>query len=85
MTDSKNKTLRKIVAQKPKAMSTSKGYLPHVGFDYKQLPEAKNWEVGKTYTLTLLVKQVGKTEDDYGSRADFEIIKVGVGEEKGEE
>jgi hypothetical protein len=81
MVESKNVTLRKIVAQKPQPVSSSKGWLPHINFDFKQLPEAKNWEVGNTYKLVLVVKQVSKTEDDFGgNNVGFEIIKVGVGE-----
>lgn len=85
MANSKNVTLRKIVAQKPtKAGVPSRGWLPHISFDYKQLPEGKEWEVGNTYKLVLVVKQTSKMEgnmDAGGGSAGFEIVKVGVGEE----
>lgn len=39
----------------------------------KDLPEIKKWKVGKTYTLTLQVKQVGLHEGSDGLRGDFEV------------
>ncbi len=40
-------------------------YLGHIDLNEKQLPEAKGWEVGKKYTLTVEVEMTGirKTHD----------------------
>ena len=32
---------------------------PHFGIDLKHLPEAKKWEIGKTYKISLEIKQTG--------------------------
>ena len=62
---------------------------PTFYIDIKHLPEAKDWEMGKTYNVTLQLRQTGlsirKNEgknEDMGN-AEFEIIGIDpVGEVK---
>jgi hypothetical protein len=58
---------------------STRGYLPSISFDEKQLPEIRKWEVGQTYEIGLKVKQVSLSEED-GSplNARFEIHGVKV-------
>lgn len=52
-------------------------YYPSLHLDSKQLSEIKNWEVGKSYTITLKIKQTSKIENDKGDiMADFNIIGI---------
>ena len=44
--------------------------------DIEDVPEAKDWEVGKEYELNLKVKQVGRRKDKFEDTASFEILKV---------
>lgn len=51
--------------------------LPTVSFSLKQLPEAAKWQVGKTYTLTVKVKQVAmRQRDGQPGSADFQVVGV---------
>jgi len=48
-----------------------------IKFTDKELPEAKDWEVGKNYELDVTVKQVSRTErDKQDAITTFEIIAV---------
>jgi len=57
---------------------------PTFYIDIKNLPEAKEWEIGKEYEITLRIRQTGlsirkneSSKEDYGN-ADFEIVGIGV-------
>lgn len=65
-------------------MAERKGDVIYPSFyiSIEHLPEAKDWEIGKTYDVTLRVRQTGLNihrhegrKEDYGS-ADFEIIGI---------
>jgi len=72
-------------APKKSKKAESKGYLmapnemkPTVSLDTSLLPDIKNWKVGKTYKVTLEIKQTG-LHVKYGSDglcADFEIVSA---------
>lgn len=55
---------------------------PRISLDAKTLPAVKNWKVGGKYTIHLKVKQVGAHADDYGHRAEFEVISAKDGSSK---
>lgn len=57
-----------------KSMNSTSGYMPRVSFSLKQLPQAKNWKVGKTYTVKMKIKQKGISENS----AEFEITHIEV-------
>jgi hypothetical protein len=71
-----------------KTKSLAKGYLgdtpsemkPTISFTDKELPELAKWKVGKTYNLSVEVKQVSLSQDNYDGkqqhRASFEVINV---------
>lgn len=66
--------------------SKAKVYYPTTCFDNKTLPEAADWEPGKTYTVTLKLKMTGISirKDDKGKdRGDYNFDIVGV-DPKGE-
>ncbi len=52
------------------------------------LPEIKEWKVGKTYKIVLEVKQISLSQDSYGGKtnhsAGFEIVKARPFESKKE-
>jgi len=49
-----------------------------VQFNYIDLPEAKDWEVGKDYEISLKVKQTSKSETDGDGSASFEVRAIAV-------
>lgn len=56
---------------------------PCIDFTEKELPEIKNWEVGKKYIVELEIEQTGIRVMEYGENkgkmsASFRISKVGV-------
>lgn len=72
MTSHKLKTIKKPKEEKMD-MSTSMSMLPSFHVDTKQMPEIKNWEVGKKYRLVVEVEQTSYHEDDHSSGASFNI------------
>ena len=56
---------------KPKDMPAT------VHLDSKTLPDIRNWEVGKTYTVELKIRQTSYiAEEDNRVSAGFEIVSV---------
>jgi len=53
-------------------------YYPSVNFNLKQLPESKNWKVGKDYYLAIKVTMTSYSESEEHSNANFEVKEVGV-------
>ena len=55
-------------------------YYPEVSFDEKQLPQIKDWEVGKKYKLELEVEMISKSKSQYDAgephRASFKVTSV---------
>lgn len=56
---------------------------PYIHLDETNLPDMKNWEVGKEYKILLTVRQTSKNEhEDYQDKKDthvsggFEVLKV---------
>ncbi len=46
----------------------------HIGLEH--LPEAKKWEIGKEYLVTLKLKQTGISISKFDNSADFDIIGI---------
>ena len=40
----------------------------------KEVPDIKNWEIGKEYEVKLKLKQMSKSEDDMGVSGNFEVV-----------
>lgn len=72
--------MKKVIPQKAGVESPSKEkWYPSIHLSSKELPELKKWEVGKTYTLILEVKQKSKTENMPDEiSASFDIVKIGI-------
>ena len=56
---------------------------PHFGIDIEHLPEAKKWEIGNKYKITLEVKMTGlsineRNEGESGY-ADFDVRGIEAG------
>jgi len=51
---------------------------PTFSLTSKELPEVKDWQVGKKYRIVLDVEQVGLDKDEYDKRihARFKILKA---------
>ena len=84
--------MRKVTPEKMDGMvpETSQPYYPSFHISTDHLPEAKKWEVGKTYMITLKVKQTGfsmrqgRDKKEQG-HADFDIVGIDPqGEAKGD-
>lgn len=63
---------------------------PHFSIDLEHLPEAKNWKIGKTYSIELQIKQTSMDmhKDKMGKEmgmVGFDIVGIGVDETKGPE
>lgn len=75
--------LKTIKVSKPKGdMPKVEGmmYPPSFHVNSKQIPEIKNWEVGKKYRLTIEVEQKSMNEGDDGVRgASFDLVAYAVG------
>lgn len=73
------KGMRKIKPEEIKGMmegpakSEVKKVYPHVRIDLKHLPEAKKWEIGKKYLVSMELEQTGITQDEYQNTASFDI------------
>ena len=82
----KQTIFRKVPAIKHEGLMAkpmSRPMRPQVHFDFKTLPEAKDWEVGKTYKVALELKQVGTysregIEGGENGNSDFEIMGIKV-------
>lgn len=63
---------------------SSAPHYPTFSIDLEHLPEAKNWQVGKTYKIELEVKQTGLHigQSAYDNRAEFDIIGIDTSENK---
>lgn len=71
--DEEAKTYKKVSAMMHDDMPKPKSHISLQGDD---LPDIKNWEVGKKYSMKLKVKQTGYHSDEYGSHGSFEVEKA---------
>jgi len=58
---------------------------PCLYMDFDNLPEAKDWEVGEEYTVTLKVRMTSVHQDERGPKdgsVGFDVVGVDAGEEK---
>ncbi len=55
---------------------------PRLRLEHKFFPEAKKWEVGKTYKVELELKMTGLSISKFQNDSEFDI--VGFGDESGE-
>lgn len=76
-----------MLSEGPSKLSTKKApkIYPKVRLDLDTVPEAKKWEVGKTYKLEMVVKMVGLSISRFDNSAEFEIRKIGANDVKPEE
>lgn len=47
----------------------------------KDIPEAKDWEVGKCYSIEVLVKQISRVETDNRDEVGFDVLGIKAGKE----
>ncbi|HDY66391.1 MAG TPA: hypothetical protein ENH85_01220 [Candidatus Scalindua sp.] len=72
------KPLKKITPETPSDFKAevNKKYYPSFSVKLKDIPEAKKWEIGKNYKLTIEVRQKGLRETEKVSEVDFEVRKI---------
>jgi len=75
--------MRKITGKKDKfmtgpnkVMEESKPIFPSFRIDLEHLPEAKQWELGKTYNVEFELKLTGLSQSRFDNSAEFEIHGV---------
>ena len=56
--------------------SESKKVFPTFRIELVHLPEAKKWEIGHEYTITLKLKQTGISISKFQNDAEFDIIGI---------
>lgn len=66
-----------------KKKEKAKPVYPTFRIDLDHLPEAKDWKVGKTYMISMKVKQVGLSQSRFDNSAEFEIREI-EGKDAGE-
>lgn len=77
-------TMKKITPKRypelTEAKQPKKDVYPQLTLPLRNLPEAKKWEIEKTYTVCLELKMISLAvgEDDYNNRAEFEIRGIKV-------
>lgn len=49
---------------------------PEFTVHHDQFPEAKDWEVGKKYTIKARIKKVDHSESKFGEHSGFEIHEM---------
>jgi hypothetical protein len=47
-----------------------------IRFNDNQLPEIKDWKVGESYEVSIIVKQRSLNENKKGFNADFDVVAV---------
>lgn len=74
--------MRKVEPKTPEGLSDKpreeRKIYPHFRIELKYLPEAKKWDIGKEYTVTLKLKMIGISISRYQNDAEFEIHGIGV-------
>lgn len=66
------------------ATDSKEVYLPSFSITEKDLPEIKQWSVGKKYKLEIEVEMVSSSKNEYGKTpltARFKIHRIGTEEE----
>jgi hypothetical protein len=68
-----------MVGEGPGKLSKKKAepVYPRMRLDLDTVPEAKKWEVGKSYQVEMELKMVGLSISRYDNSAEFEIRKIG--------
>lgn len=68
----------------PCSTMEDKPIYPSLRMELTHLPEAKKWEIGKEYTITLKLKMTGISISRYQNDAEFEIHELGIDGQKEE-
>lgn len=63
------------------AKVSEKPIYPNFRIELVHLPEAKKWEIGEEYTITLKLKMTGISISRYQNDAEFEIHAIGIDKE----
>lgn len=65
-----------------KATKESKPIYPSFRLELEHIPEAKKWEIGKSYNIALKVKMVGISQSRFDNSADFEVHEIETSADK---
>ena len=76
--------MRKIKPKEEEGMSnTPKKHVaekmyPRFRIELEHMPEAKKWEMGKEYTVTLKLKMTGLSISKYQNDSEYDIIGIDI-------
>ena len=73
------KTFRKLEKADDMPIVMEGMFERRITFTDKELPQIKDWEVGKDYEIVLKVRQHSVREHDKGTKADFIVNSVKAG------
>lgn len=68
--------MKKITPEKYDGPMKSEPHYPQFHLKLEDLPEAKDWEIGKNYLLLIGVRMCSIREDEDSSDVGFKVIKV---------
>ena len=74
MREIKPKTIKPSTVESP----VSRKIYPTLRIDLKNLPEAKKWNIGKTYKLFSEVELKGLVMDEFANEATFNVKAIKV-------
>ena len=60
----------------PSKKQEDKKIFPHFSIDNTHLPEAKDWEVGKEYLVTLKLKMTGFSNSRFQKNSEYDIVGI---------
>ncbi len=65
----------------PMESSKETKYYPSISLKLEDIPEAKDWEIGKQYTIGIVVEMTNMRKSEDESSVGFDILAVKAGEE----
>lgn len=66
----------KELSDSPFESSNEKKIFPRFRIELVHLPEARKWEIGKEYTVTLKLKMTGISISRFQNDSEFDIIGI---------
>lgn len=65
----------------PMSESKTTKYYPSISLKLEDIPEAKDWEIGKQYTVGIVVEMTRMSKSENENSVGFDILAVKAGEE----
>ena len=77
------KSRKEQYGEEPSTESDKKDIYPMIHMEHKDMPEAKDWEVGKKYKVMLHLKKVEHNESRFQNSSGFEVHGIDADLDKG--